>query len=154
MKGERSKSSSLTLPKVKATDDEPESSKQAGNNKENVKPSTVEKLPAIGKQSNPERRRQSNESKDTNHGRNGKAKRSPKKNMFVKRLSNGERVTRTLPDEEGDIGDGEKKLTPETTLLRWTGGIELVPLLARKRRVGARTLHSSDVTRPPDQSCE
>lgn len=152
MKGERSKSSSLTLPKVKAADDEPESSKHA-ENKENIKPSTVQKLPAIGKQS-PERRRQSNESKDTNNDRNGKAKRIPKKNMFVKRLSNGERVRRTLPDEEGDIGDGEKKLTPETTLLRWTGGIELVPLLARKRRVGARTLHSSDVTRPPDQSCE
>ncbi|XP_045765676.1 uncharacterized protein LOC123867612 [Maniola jurtina] len=159
MKGEhkRYKRSSLFLPKVKTADDE---SKHDVNNKENVKPSSVEKLPDIGKQTSPEvspeGRRKSDESKEVKPVKNGKTKRSPKKNVFVKRLSNGERVRKTLPDDEVDNGDacGEKKPTPEATILRLTGGIELVPLLARRRRVGARTLPSSDVTRPPEQSCE
>lgn len=71
-----------------------------------------------------------------------------------------------MPSEDSDEGVienvqntdsanvGEKKPTPEATILRVTGGVELVPLLARRRRVGARTLHSSDVTRPPDQYCQ
>lgn len=94
----------------------------------------------------------------------GRVKRSPVKNKFVKRLSNGDRVQKIIPSEDSDEGVidvqkesanlGEKKPTPEATILRVTGGVELVPLLARRRRVGARTLPSSDVTRPPDQYCQ
>ncbi|XP_050667742.1 uncharacterized protein LOC126967326 [Leptidea sinapis] len=78
-----------------------------------------------------------------------------KKQKFVKRLSNGERLIKKFPEEINSNGENldEKKLTPEATILRLTGGVELVPLLARRRRVGARTLPSSDVTRPPEQSC-
>ncbi|XP_039750069.1 uncharacterized protein LOC120626582 [Pararge aegeria] len=159
LKGEnkRYKRSSFTLPKVKPADDD---SKQDANRKENIKTSSIAKLPDIGNQSvhniSNVGRSENIESNETKHVRNGKTKRNPNKNMFVKRLSNGERVRRTLPDDEGDNADGcdENKLTPEATILRLTGGIELVPLLARRRRVGARTLPSSDVTRPPDQSCE
>ncbi|XP_023950886.2 uncharacterized protein LOC112055114 [Bicyclus anynana] len=152
MKGEnkRYKRSSLTLPKVKTADDD---TKHDVNNKENVKPSSVSKLPDITKQSSSEGRSKSSENKEVKHARNGKMKRGSNKNVFVKRLSNGERVKRTVPDDDVEDGD-EKKPTPESTILRLTGGIELVPLLARRRRVGARTLPSSDVTRPPDQSCE
>ncbi|XP_049870306.1 uncharacterized protein LOC126369784 [Pectinophora gossypiella] len=173
IKGEhkRYKRSSLTLPKVKRVDDSREDELA---DKENIKPSGVEKLPDIKagspKPNSPEvSRKHSGEKKEApkevngiGNGANGKSKRSPKKSKFVKRLSNGERVKRSIPDEDIesvviDNGNGnmlEKKPTPEATILRLTGGIELVPLLARRRRVGARTLPSSDVTRPPDQSCQ
>lgn len=163
------------MPKVKRDDD---SSGEISPDKENIKPSIIEKLPDIvqtNSASKEQRRKQSDDKKetpkevqckDTNKVQyNGKKqKNTTKKGKFVKRLSNGERLKRIVPDEEiklpptvssGDTATiGEKKLTPETTILRLTGGIELVPLLARKRRVGARTLPSSDVTRPPEQSCE
>lgn len=90
-----------------------------------------------------------------------RSKRSSKKLKFIKRLSNGERLKRIYPaddDSHNERHDGEisndKKLTPEGAILRLTGGVELVPLLARRRRVGARTLPSSDVTRPPEQPCQ
>lgn len=160
------------MPKVKRDDD---SSADITPDKENIKPSNVEKLPNIeqtNSASKEQRRKLSGEKneapKEVQNKDNGKNKRSTtKKGRFVKRLSNGERLKRMVPDEEiekpvlttvnnGDTETlgGEKKLTPETTILRLTGGIELVPLLARRRRVGARTLPSSDVTRPPEQSCE
>lgn len=147
------KRSSLTLPKVKTADDE---SKELVN-KENVNHSNIDKLPEISKSSNgnndAEEKRKNSDNSTKSHC--GKAKRSPKKNKFIKRLSNGERVKRFVNDEEDNVnGIIEKKLTPEATILRLTGGIELVPLLARRRRIGARTLPSSDVTRPPEQSCQ
>lgn len=159
------------MPKVKREDD---SSDDIPPDKENVKPSSVEKLPDIeqtNSASKKQRRKHTDEKQETpkevQHKDNGKNKRSTnKKGKFVKRLSNGERLKRVVPDEDihkpiltnvskGDSTSmGDKKLTPDTTILRLTGGIELVPLLARRRRVGARTLPSSDVTRPPEQSCE
>lgn len=66
-------------------------------------------------------------------------------------------MTRSVPDDIEDNGECngiQKKPTPEAAILRITGGIEIVPLLARRRRVGARTLHSSDVTRLPEQPCQ
>lgn len=94
----------------------------------------------------------------------GKGKRSPKKSKFCKRLPTGckEEVHLAYPEDlyekqlkcDESLNRGDKKLTPEEAILRTTGGIELVPLLARRRRVGARTLPSSDVTRPPEQSCQ
>lgn len=159
------------MPKVKRDDD---SSDDITPDKENIKPSTIGKLPDIEQTNSAtkeQKRKLSGEKKETpkevQHKDNGKNKRSTnKKGKFVKRLFNGERLKRIVSDEEiekpllatvsnGDTTTiGEKKLTPETTILRLTGGIELVPLLARRRRVGARTLPSSDVTRPPEQSCE
>lgn len=101
------------------------------------------------------------------NGKKEKGKRNPKKKKFVKRLSNGDRIPKRISSsDESDNGPlrairdgeslnvGEKKPTPEAAILRMTGGVELVPLLARRRRVGARTLPSSDVTRPPDQHCQ
>ncbi|XP_041970492.1 uncharacterized protein LOC121726913 [Aricia agestis] len=136
LKGDhKHKKSSLTLPEVKRVDDQDKS------DKENQKPS-VDKLPDIHKYAN--------KKNDAEELIRIYSKKSPKKGKFVKRLSNGERVRKSVPDEES----GEKKLTPEEAILHLTGGIELVPLLARRRRVGARTLPSSDVTRPPDQLCQ
>lgn len=159
------------MPKVKRDDD---SNDDITQDKENIKPSSVEKLPDIeqtNSASKEQKRKLSGEKKEApkvvqlkDNGKN--KKRATKKGNFVKRLSNGERLKRIVPDEEiekpvlttvnnGDTATiGDKKLTPETTIFRLTGGIELVPLLARRRRVGARTLPSSDVTRPPEQACE
>lgn len=164
------KRSSLTLPQVKRDDDTREQRGRDVADKENIKPSNVEKLPDIkqSKGSSPERKKSvvEKEVKETNSNGKGRGKRSPKKGKFVKRLSNGDRVQKIVPSEDSDEGVienvqntdsanvGEKKPTPEATILRVTGGVELVPLLARRRRVGARTLHSSDVTRPPDQYCQ
>ncbi|XP_053604047.1 uncharacterized protein LOC128671536 isoform X2 [Plodia interpunctella] len=102
-----------------------------------------------------------NKVKNSNGHRKGD--RSPPKSKFVKRLSNGERVQKVVPGEDCETRTQtnadqpivyEKKPTPEAAILGLTGGVELVPLLARRRRVGARTLPSSDVTRPPEQFCE
>ncbi|CAH0702921.1 unnamed protein product [Spodoptera exigua] len=153
--------SSLTLPKVKGDDDFREDTP----NKENVRPHDVEKLPNIkygasSQRKSPEQRRFSLDVKvkhEISYGGNGEDRRSPKKTRFVKRLSNGDKVTKLIIDDSYDGGDEmvvEKKPTPEAAILRVTGGVELVPLLARRRRVGARTLPSSDVTRPADQSCQ
>lgn len=161
----RDKRSSLTLPKVKREDG---SKEDDSNDKENEKPSNIEKLPDI-KHSNspkgsPKKNRHSKHTGDKKevtvkegNANNGKGKRSPKKNKFVKRLSNGDRIQRTVPEdyyENGLLNNDDKQMTPEETILRLTGGVELVPLLSRRRRVGARTLPSSDVTRPPDESCQ
>ncbi|KAJ8733278.1 hypothetical protein PYW08_001576 [Mythimna loreyi] len=155
--------SSLTLPKVKGDDDFREDDMP---NKENVKPQQVDKLPNIKHASGPqmkpqEPRRFSLDVKvkhEVCYGGNGESRRSPKKTRFVKRLSNGEKVTKLILDDSYDREEAaqvaEKKPTPETAILHVTGGVELVPLLARRRRVGARTLPSSDVTRQADQSCQ
>ncbi|XP_030028210.2 uncharacterized protein LOC115445868, partial [Manduca sexta] len=153
------KLSSLTLPKVKRDDD----TYGETPDKENIKPSLIDKLPHISYNDSPtgsgrDRRREMDEKVKAIYGTNRKYKRSPKKKKFIKRLSNGDKVSRVCLDEydnyiEGDVVT-QKKLTPEANILRVTGGIELVPLLARRRRVGARTLPSSDVTRPPDQPCQ
>lgn len=161
------------MPKVKKDDD---SSGDFSPDKENVQPSKIEKLPDIeqtNSASKEQRRKLSGDKKEApkevQYKDNGKkqkgtkSKLESKKGKFVKRLSNGERLKRIVLDEEikpptvtnsDTTTTGEKKLTPDSTILRLTGGIELVPLLARRRRVGARTLPSSDVTRPPEQSCE
>lgn len=156
----RHRGSSLTLPKVKGDDD----SREDSPNKENVRPSRVDKLPDIRhaspKKQRSEPRRYSIEVKmkaEMNGLPSRDTRRSPKKTKFVKRLSNGDKVKKVILDDSGDSDDViivEKKPTPETAILHVTGGVELVPLLARRRRVGARTLPSSDVTRPPDQSCQ
>lgn len=157
----RERGSSLTLPKVQGEDD----AREIPQNKENIKPTRVEKLPDINyvsspQRRSPERRRYSIEVKIKKEGSfyNGEVRRSPKKTRFVKRLSNGDKVTKLILDDSFDreeaLHEAEKKPTPETAILHVTGGVELVPLLARRRRVGARTLPSSDVTRPPDQSCQ
>lgn len=92
-----------------------------------------------------------------------KQRRSPKKSHFdFRKLPNGEDIRCIVPDDyynncpnmEDVTNYKEKKPTPEAAILSVTGGIELVPLLARRRRVGARTLPSSDVTRPPEDSCQ
>lgn len=177
MKGDhkRSKRSSLTLPHVKRDDD----SKENFPEKEDIPLSNVDKLPDIktsnGTNGNNSAEKLKNNDREAhehsatngngskNSNGNHRGKRSPTKNKFVKRLSNGDRVKRVLPDDDyetpaminGDGGNGlEKKPTPESTIFRLTGGVELVPLLARRRRVGARTLPSSDVTRPPEQCCQ
>ncbi|XP_045494241.1 uncharacterized protein LOC123693274 [Colias croceus] len=152
----RSKRSSLTLPDVKRADDY---SNLVALEKENVVPHR-EKLPQINKHSIKSKNCSSDEKRQVErekeliqcYGKNGRTKQNSSKQKFVKRLSNGERVEKRIED----IGDSlnDKKLTPEETILRVTGGIELVPLLARRRRVGARTLPSSDVTRPPHESCQ
>ncbi|KAM3967253.1 uncharacterized protein ACR2FA_011595 [Aphomia sociella] len=167
----RYKRSSLTLPQVKRDDDLKEN---VPPESVNVKSSSIEKLPDInhpnnGNVHNGEDKENKNHKEVTKvNGANGKVKnskgkRSPTKNKFVKRLSNGDRVTRIVPDEDidnrppknGEITNSlEKKPTPEATILKLTGGVELVPLFARRRRVGARTLPSSDVTRPPEQCCQ
>ncbi|KAJ2951935.1 hypothetical protein O0L34_g4187 [Tuta absoluta] len=165
----RYKRSSLTLPKVKRVDD----AKEESSDKENIKPSTVEKLPEIKQASSPKNnnagRKVSAEDKETQKSETKKkTKKAPKKSKFVKRLSNGERLQRIVPEDDSsdDINNNkcdsngvsvngvEKKLTPEATILRVTGGVELVPLLARRRRIGARTLPSTDVTRPSDEHCQ
>lgn len=88
---------------------------------------------------------------------------SPKKTHFdFTRMPNGENVRCIVPDDyynncpsmENVTNYKEKQPTPEAAILSVTGGVELVPLLARRRRVGARTLPSSDVTRPPEDSCQ
>ncbi|XP_035439142.2 uncharacterized protein LOC118268672 isoform X1 [Spodoptera frugiperda] len=161
MNGANGHKSSLTLPKVKGDDDFREDTP----NKENVRPHNVDKLPNIKYGSSPQRkspdqRRFSLDVKvkhEISYGGNPEDRRSPKKTRFVKRLSNGDKVTKLIIDDSYDSGDAmavEKKPTPEAAILRVTGGVELVPLLARRRRVGARTLPSSDVTRPADQSCQ
>lgn len=159
----RNEKSSLTLPKVKGDDDYREDNMP---NKENVKLQHVEKLPNIKHTGSPqtkppEPRRFSLDVKvrhEVSYGSNGESRRSPKKTRFVKRLSNGDKVTKLILDDSYDSGDAvvvpEKKPTPETAILHVTGGVELVPLLARRRRVGARTLPSSDVTRQADQLCQ
>lgn len=155
----RYRGSSLALPKVKGDDDIGEDSP----NKENVKPSQVDKLPEIKHVSSPmvktaESRRYSVEVKMKKDKKdNREVRRSPIGTKFVKRLTNGDKVRRVVLDAGHDTGEVivvEKKPTPENAILHVTGGVELVPLLARRRRVGARTLPSSDVTRPPDQSCQ
>ncbi|CAH2105585.1 unnamed protein product [Euphydryas editha] len=153
----RCKRSSFTLPKVKADDDYSKGDDMTS--KENIKPSSIEKLPDIGKHSAEEKVRSSNEGKEGKDtcSKNSRTKRSPTKSKFIKRLSNGDRMTRSVPndvEENEEIKRIENKPTPEATILRITGGIEIVPLLARRRRVGARTLPSSDVTRLPEQACQ
>ncbi|XP_028175461.1 uncharacterized protein LOC114363829 [Ostrinia furnacalis] len=164
------KRSSLTLPQVKRDDDARELQERDSAEKENTKPSNIEKLPEIkhSKSGSPEHKKivVEKEVKEVPSNVKTRGKRSPKKNKFVKRLSNGDRVQKFVPSEDSDeyvvdrgqnvepVNVGEKKPTPEATILRVTGGVELVPLLARRRRVGARTLPSSDVTRPPDQYCQ
>lgn len=165
----RYKRSSLALPIVKRDDDSKEKSTP---DKETMKSSEV-KLPDIKQTNSPktksqeERREESNsngkEVKEDGSVTTVKEKvKSNKKKKFVKRLSNGEKIKRLVPEED-NVEDGNKgsenvrdgnQLTPEERILSVTGGIELVPLLARRRRVGARTLPSSDVTRPPDQLCQ
>ncbi|CAB3257741.1 unnamed protein product [Arctia plantaginis] len=153
----RCRGSSLALPKVKGDDD----IKEDSPNKENIKPSRVDKLPEINHATSPkvkiaESRRFSVEVKMKNDTKE-EVRRSPKSTKFVKRLTNGDKVRRVVLDDTYDTGKVivvEKKPTPENAILHVTGGVELVPLLARRRRVGARTLPSSDVTRPPDQSCQ
>ncbi|CAG9559678.1 unnamed protein product [Danaus chrysippus] len=145
---QKRKKSSLTLPKVKTADDDLKNDEVA--NKENIKPSSVSHLPDIRKQSNTDDGRCNYVNKKDVREIYGTEATRNQKPKFVKRLSNGDRVKRSLDSDNVD----EKKLTPEEAILRVTGGIELVPLLARRRRVGARTLPSSDVTRPPEQSCE
>lgn len=146
------------MPKVKRGDD--------SSDKEN-KPSSVEKLPFIKhKEQTKECQKQSEEKPPSPKE---KRNRSSRKKRFVKRLPNGARVKKTIPDVPVPIAPpkedsnnnvsltsnyAEKKLTPEAAILRITGGVELVPLLARRRRVGARTLHSSDVTRLPEDNCQ
>nr|XP_021188962.2 uncharacterized protein LOC110375234 [Helicoverpa armigera] len=161
---ERNEKSSLTLPKVKGDDDLEEDTPE----KENVKPSNVEKLPTIKYAVNSNVQKQAQEPRrfsldvkvkhEIVYGGDGEVRRSPKKTKFVKRLSNGDKVTKLIIDDsyesEEAVAVTEKKLTPENAILRVTGGVELVPLLARRRRVGARTLPSSDVTRQADQSCQ
>lgn len=178
------KRSSVTLPQVKRDDDTRE---QESPDKENVKPSNIDKLPDI-KQSNgtvgSAEHKQSNVQKEVRkevpkeivrnveivratNGKKEKRTRSPKKKKFVKRLSNGDRFQKMISSSDDSdngvpiairnreaLNGEEKKPTPEAAILRVTGGVELVPLLARRRRVGARTLPSSDVTRPPDQYCQ
>lgn len=148
----RQKSSSLTLPLVKKEDDT--------STKENVKPSSVEKLPDINNKSSSDAEYVDNNKRNGSNGEsnNSKEKRRKKRSKTVKRLSNGERLTRIVPTVEQNYDElanlMDKKTTPEEAILRVTGGVELVPLLARRRRVGARTLPSSDVTRPQDQDCQ
>ncbi|XP_059046028.1 uncharacterized protein LOC131841725 [Achroia grisella] len=168
----RYKSSSLTLPQVKRDDDLKENNP---SETENIKSSSVDKLPDINHTNNANgQTKEVKEKKSDNaltkvNGSTGKStngnhkgKRSPTKKI-VKRLSNGDRVVRSVPAEDVEtkptknaesIHILEKKPTPEETILKLTGGIELVPLFARRRRVGARTLPSSDVTRPPEQYCQ
>ncbi|KAJ0178744.1 hypothetical protein K1T71_005519 [Dendrolimus kikuchii] len=158
----RYKRSSLTLPQVKRDDDSAERSPE----KENIRPSSIQRLPDIDtnrykcNETGNERKMTFDDEVNVNIEVRGK-KRSPRKKKLRKRSSNGEKVRRILPDEDNYIfkENGinncvEKKPTPEATILRLTGGVELVPLLARRRRVGARTLPSSDVTRPPEQPCQ
>ncbi|CAF4767276.1 unnamed protein product [Pieris macdunnoughi] len=131
MKGDhrRLKRSSLTLPNVKRADDY----------KKLTSKEQSDKLPNINLSNRSQEERIEREKELIQcYGK--------KKKKLVKRLPNVDR----LPRAE----DKNVKLTPEETILRLTGGIELVPLLARRRRVGARTLPSSDVTRPPEEKCQ
>ncbi|KAI8424343.1 hypothetical protein MSG28_002883 [Choristoneura fumiferana] len=167
----RYKRSSLALPNVKRDDD---SKEKYTSDKETMKSNDV-KLPDIKQTNSPKTKCQEEHRKEPNKTSNGKELKedgsativkekvkSNKKKKFVKRLSNGEKIKRLVPEdddkEDGNKGSGNvrdgNQLTPEERILRMTGGVELVPLLARRRRVGARTLHSSDVTRPPDQLCQ
>ncbi|XP_047984384.1 uncharacterized protein LOC125224909 [Leguminivora glycinivorella] len=165
------KRSSLALPNVKKDDDKDRNTPDKEN-----KPQSELKLPDIKHTNSPKSKNQQAQKEEStqtngiaanhqvvkqdNHVTTGKNK--PKKKKFVKRLSNGEKIDRTLPEDEHvdkienkqSVTTGEQKLTPEETILRVTGGIELVPILARRRRVGARTLPSSDVTRPPEDMCQ
>nr|XP_037869005.1 uncharacterized protein LOC101745757 isoform X1 [Bombyx mori] len=152
------KRSSLTLPTVKRDDDyyKDEGDTEAAKG-------DVTKLPNIGDSPKSGRHQLKflNENIKNSNDTITRSKRSSKKLKFIKRLSNGERLKRIFPgddDSHNESHDGEisndKKLTPEGAILRLTGGVELVPLLARRRRVGARTLPSSDVTRPPEQPCQ
>ncbi|XP_063360681.1 histone-lysine N-methyltransferase, H3 lysine-79 specific [Cydia amplana] len=173
----RYKRSSLTLPNVKRDDDTKDKERNTPD-KEN-KPQSELKLPDIKHINSPKSKNKEAQKEESTQTTNGQvtnhqvvkkddgvstapSKSKLKKNKFVKRLPNGEKINRTLPEEEhvdkieieNATDVGEKKLTPEETILRTTGGIELVPILARRRRVGARTLHSSDVTRPPEDMCQ
>lgn len=146
------KRSSLTLPFVKRDDD----LKDRGSDGHNK--SRREKLPDISNQSSPNtnidlKKARDSALKESNGSNNGN--KSHRKGV-VKRLVNGRRDTKSIVDHIDNTANGaiEKKPTPEGTIQRLTGGIELVPLLARGRRVGARTLPSSDVTRPPEQTCQ
>ncbi|GBP35920.1 hypothetical protein EVAR_23169_1 [Eumeta japonica] len=159
LKGEqrRLKRSSLTLPQVKRDEDSPDKELKRLD-----KSSSVEKLPAISPNSGSSTsdNTRSRESSGDKPKRNGRTK--PQKKKIVKRLSSGV-VTKIVADDHHAGGDAERngpndsnglQCTPEAAILRITGGVELVPLLARRRRVGARTLPSSDVTRPPEQPCQ
>lgn len=152
MKGDytRQKRSSLTLPAVKKADDIRE--------KENEKPSSVQKLPDINNKSSSDEEAPKVKFKETDKKTDSKDKVKVKNSVrktekIVKRLSNGEKLSRILPVLNNSSQE-EGQTTPEGGILRLTGGIELVPLLARRRRVGPRTLPSSDVTRPPEFNCE
>lgn len=144
------------MPKVKREDDT--------SDKEN-KPSDVDKLPSINHQESKESNKASDDKKTSPVK---KVRRSPNTKKFVKRLPNGDRVRKMVPEvplprniaaEDGNNNVAvcsdcmKESLTPEGAILRITGGVELVPLLARRRRVGARTLPSCDVTRPPEDTC-
>lgn len=147
------------MPKVKRDDD---SFEEDLHDKEN-KSANPGKLPEIGPNSGSARPRSNrNEevaAKTVNYQIKGK--RSPKKTKFVKRLADSEETRLVYPQDLYDLGTQAvecdyrgDKVIPEDSMLRLTGGVELVPLLARRRRVGARTLPSSDVTRPPEQNCQ
>ncbi|CAK1546150.1 unnamed protein product [Leptosia nina] len=147
----RHKKSSLTLPHVKRADD---CKKLTVNNQ----CKDTNKLPNIANHydsssNSPEDSRKAQREKELI-----KCYSKPKrgsKNKFIKRLPHGDRFRRPVPGDMDRRDSGvEKKLTPDETILRLTGGIELVPLLARRRRVGARTLPSSDVTRLPEETCQ
>ncbi|XP_048479072.1 uncharacterized protein LOC119690439 [Plutella xylostella] len=146
----RQKSSSLSLPPVKRDDDCGPQNQLAA----------YEKLPQIGEKENCQKEARK-VTIEAEKGSGKRRKKSAKKKRFIKRLPNGERLHKDIPQDPpppaaapAPPAADEKQLTPETVILRATGGVELVPLLARRRHAGAGTLHSSDVTRPPDQDCE
>lgn len=162
--------SSLTLPQVKRDDDFYE---DYMHEKENVRFAALpDKLPDISNNTPTKLIRELEEIERQNMERRkaiqavsvskGKGKRSPQINKLNRKLYNTEQPKLVYPDDlyekqpkpEEYLKKSDKKPTPEENILRVTGGIELVPLLARRRRVGARTLPSSDVTRPPEQSCQ
>lgn len=156
----RYKGSSLTLPEVKRDDG---LNNWEFTGKEYFDSTNCEKLPRIAKGTSSVNNagakfKRTNGDRTLRETNRSHASRSPRKEKNVKHLVNCERLVKQTtndPIESSDIIDMmEEKLTPEGTILRLTGGIELVPLLARRRRVGARTLPSSDVTRPPEQSCQ
>lgn len=161
------KGSSLTLPPVKRDDDYTDKSVKKGN----IKTSNLKTLPVINNHNS-----YKGDSENTtmfedistfdkivniSTNRNKRNHRKNIKTNNAKKTTNSDKIMPKIPDGidsniniDNKDNSYEKKPTPEAKILRLTGGVELVPLLARRRRVGARTLPSSDVTRPPEQACQ
>ncbi|KOB64338.1 Uncharacterized protein OBRU01_24410, partial [Operophtera brumata] len=109
------------------------------------------------------RRENNSASRQLMQGYETKQKRSPKKTHFdFRKLPNGDDIRcivrddyyNNCPNMEDVTNYKEKKPTPEAAILGVTGGVELVPLLARRRRMARKARRRTPENIKAPDECE